>query len=70
MKQITLSNILDPPQFEDEEIQPIAMVIYGLSNNSGKIWVDKESVYWQACGLAYHELEHVQDLENKVKETS
>lgn len=30
----------------------------------------KESVYWQARGLALHELEHVQDLENKVKETS
>lgn len=26
----------------------------------------KESVYWQARGLALHEWEHVQDLENKL----
>lgn len=27
----------------------------------------KESVYWRARGLALHELEHVQDLELKIK---
>lgn len=27
----------------------------------------KESVYWQARGLALHELEHVQDLEQKLQ---
>jgi hypothetical protein len=27
----------------------------------------KESVYWQARGQALHELEHVQDLETKLK---
>lgn len=27
----------------------------------------KESVYWQARGLALHELEHVQDLERKLE---
>jgi hypothetical protein len=30
----------------------------------------KESVYWQARGLALHEWEHVQDLENKVSRVS
>ena len=27
----------------------------------------KESVYWQARGLALHELEHLSDLESKIK---
>lgn len=27
----------------------------------------KESVYWQARGLALHEMEHVQDLERKLE---
>lgn len=44
MKHITLSNILEPPQFEDEEIQRIAKVIYGLSVSSGKIWVESEGI--------------------------
>jgi len=28
----------------------------------------RESVYWQARGLALHESEHIQDLEQKIKE--
>jgi hypothetical protein len=30
----------------------------------------KESVYWRARGQALHELEHLQDLENKVNKKS
>ncbi len=30
----------------------------------------KETVYWRARGQALHELEHVQDLENKVRQGS
>ena len=30
----------------------------------------KESVYWRARGQALHELEHLQDLENKVNQKS
>jgi hypothetical protein len=30
----------------------------------------KESVYWRARGIALHELEHLQDLENKLRRKS
>ena len=56
-----------------------AVLLRVLKSLNGKQWSRsireekkqrKESVYWRARGQALHELEHLQDLENKVHQKS